>query len=135
MVTEFIQPTFIPTLPYLQETNDPVMIDGKDLTIEEVVRVARYGARVHLTEDESILGRVGAARDYIQAAVDAGKPEHIAERIVEGKMEKFFEQEVLLEQPFAKDSSKSVGQYVTEAGGENATVVGFVRFKLGERSA
>jgi phenylalanine ammonia-lyase len=74
MVTELIQPTFIPTLPHFEETPDPVIIDGNNLTIEEVERVARYGASVRLTEDESILGRVGAAHDYIRDAVAAGKP-------------------------------------------------------------
>jgi elongation factor Ts len=68
----------------------------------------------------------------LSQAIDQGKPEHIAEKIVIGKMEKFFEQEVLLEQPFAKDTSMSVAQYLREAAGEEATVVNFVRFKLGE---
>jgi translation elongation factor EF-Ts len=44
----------------------------------------------------------------------------------------FFEQKVLLEQPFAKDSSKSVAEYLRENGGDDATVIQFVRFKLGE---
>ena len=70
----------------------------------------------------------------LQQAVDQGKPEHIAEKIVQGKMEKFFESEVLLEQPFAKDTSISVGEHVVKSGGADATVVGFVRFKLGEET-
>jgi elongation factor Ts len=71
----------------------------------------------------------------LKQVMEQGKPEHIAERIVHGKMEKFFEQVVLLEQPFAKDPSKTVGQYLGEAGGEGATVNSFVRFKLGEASS
>jgi elongation factor Ts len=47
-------------------------------------------------------------------------------------MEKFFEQEVLLDQPFAKDPDKSVTQYLHETGGEAATVASFVSFRLGE---
>jgi elongation factor Ts len=66
--------------------------------------------------------------------MDQGKPEEIAKRIVEGKMEKFFVQEVLLDQAFAKDSGKSVAQYLKENSGDDATVVRFVRFKLGEGS-
>jgi elongation factor Ts len=66
--------------------------------------------------------------------MEAGKPEDIARRIVDGKMNKFFEQEVLLEQAFAKDPSKSVKQYLEEAAGKDATVVRFIRFKLGEGS-
>jgi elongation factor Ts len=68
----------------------------------------------------------------LQQAISQGKPEHIAEKIVTGKMEKYFEQEVLLEQPFAKDTSKSVAEYLREAGGDDATITRFVRYKLGE---
>ncbi len=68
----------------------------------------------------------------IKQAIEQGKPEHIAEKIVAGKMEKFFEQEVLLEQPFAKDTDKSVAQYLNESGGDKATVVRFACFRLGE---
>jgi len=70
----------------------------------------------------------------IKVAMDQGKPEHIAEKIVQGKMEKFFESEVLLEQPFAKDTSISVGKHIKTSGGAEATVIGFVRFKLGEET-
>jgi len=68
----------------------------------------------------------------LKQAMEAGKPEQIAEKIVTGKMEKFFEQEVLLEQPFAKDTDKSVAQYLKESGGDDATVVKFAAFRLGE---
>jgi len=70
----------------------------------------------------------------LKQAMDQGKPEEIAKRIVEGKMEKFFVSEVLLEQAFAKDPSKSVSEHLTESAGDGATVVRFVRFKLGEGS-
>jgi len=70
----------------------------------------------------------------LKQAIEAGKPEEIAKKIVEGKMEKFFVQEVLLEQAFAKEPDKSVKQYLREKAGDDATVVRFVRFKLGEGS-
>jgi elongation factor Ts len=70
----------------------------------------------------------------LKQVIEQGKPEHIAEKIVAGKMEKFFESEVLLEQPFAKDTSISVAEHVTKAGGADATVVRFVRFKRGEET-
>jgi elongation factor Ts len=65
-------------------------------------------------------------------ALDAGKPEHIVDRIVDGKMEKYYSQVVLAEQPFAKDSSVTVGEYVSQRGGADAVVTEFVRFLLGE---
>lgn len=70
----------------------------------------------------------------LKQTMEQGKPEEIAKKIVEGKMEKFFVSEVLLEQPFAKDPSKSVAKYLKESSGDGATVVRFVRYKLGEGS-
>jgi phenylalanine ammonia-lyase len=53
--------------------NDSVILKGSDLTIEQVVRIARFGAKVELTSDEKILRRIDAAHDYIIEAVRAGK--------------------------------------------------------------
>lgn len=57
----------------LKRNHDLVVLNGKDLTIEQVVGVARFGAKVELTTDETILRRVEAAHDYIVAAARAGK--------------------------------------------------------------
>jgi elongation factor Ts len=68
-------------------------------------------------------------------ALASGKPANIVDRIVDGKMEKYFSEFVLLEQPFVKDPDKSVGQLITEKIariGENIQVRRFARFKLGE---
>jgi elongation factor Ts len=59
-----------------------------------------------------------------------GKPEHMIDRIVEGKLKRFYQEKVLLEQPFIKDEKKSVKQYISE-GGLNFEVVRFVRFEVG----
>ncbi len=99
-----------------------------DVALHVAASEPRFTTRDEVTEKALQLEREIA----LKQAIDQGKPEHIAEKIVAGKMEKFFEQEVLLEQPFAKDTSKSVAQYLHDAGGEDATVVRFVRFKLGE---
>ncbi|HJN73102.1 MAG TPA: translation elongation factor Ts [Myxococcota bacterium] len=67
--------------------------------------------------------------------IDEGKPAHIAERIVSGRMGKFYEDVCLLEQPFVKDDDKTVGQLVTDAVatiGENIKIRRFTRFVLGE---
>ncbi|HEV8630090.1 MAG TPA: translation elongation factor Ts [Thermoanaerobaculia bacterium] len=64
-----------------------------------------------------------------------GKPEKVVDKIVEGRMEKFFAETVLLEQPFVKDPDKTVGNLITEKVskiGENIQVRRFARFKLGE---
>ena len=64
-----------------------------------------------------------------QAALDSGKPEHVIENIVEGKLRRFFEDNVLVEQAFVKDASKSVKERLDEAGVE---VKRFVRYALGD---
>jgi elongation factor Ts len=66
-----------------------------------------------------------------------GKPEKIIDRIVEGRLEKFFEEVCLLEQPFIKDNSMTVDQLIKSKIaklGENITVARFARFKVGDSS-
>ena len=68
-------------------------------------------------------------------AVAEGKPEAIAERIVEGRMDKFYSEICLLDQSFVKDPDKTVGQLLTELIskiGENIVIRRFVRFERGE---
>lgn len=72
---------------------------------------------------------------YAEQALATGKPEHVVDKIVDGKMSKFYSQVCLLEQPYIRDPDKSVGQMVQEAVasfGENIQVRRFVRFRLGE---
>jgi elongation factor Ts len=66
---------------------------------------------------------------------ESGKPENVRAKIVEGKIKKFLQERVLLDQPFVKDDKKSVGQLIREVSGkvgENLVVARFVRFELGE---
>ena len=68
-------------------------------------------------------------------AKEAGKPDDVIERIVGGKLDSFYEDNVLLEQPFVKDDAKTVRQLLDEMGarvGERVAVRRFVRYKLGE---
>lgn len=74
-------------------------------------------------------------RIYRQQAIDDGKPEKIVDRIVEGKMDKYYSQTVLLEQPFVKDPDLTVEKMIVEKVakiGENIQVRRFARFVLGE---
>lgn len=64
-----------------------------------------------------------------EQAEEEGKPDHIIDRIVEGKVDKFFEQRVLLKQDFVKDSSLTVEDMLQE---EDVEVVRFVRYALGD---
>ena len=70
-------------------------------------------------------------------AKEAGKPENVVPKIVEGKIEAFLKDNVLLDQPFVKDDSKTIQQYLDEVSaktGEKVQVRRFVRFKLGEEA-
>ncbi len=68
-------------------------------------------------------------------ALEEGKPEHVIEKIIEGRMGKFYEEICLLEQPFVKDSAMTIGELITSKIaklGENITLSRMVRFKVGE---
>ncbi len=68
-------------------------------------------------------------------ALNEGKPAHIVEKMVVGRLEKFYQENCLIEQPFIKDQDKSVQDYVNETIakiGENLNVRRFARFALGE---
>jgi elongation factor Ts len=72
---------------------------------------------------------------YRAQALASGKPEKVVDKIIEGKMEKFYEEVCLLEQHFIKDPAQTVSQVVASAIGklgENITVKRFVRFKVGD---
>jgi len=99
-----------------------------DVALHIAASAPRFVAREEVTEDLLATEREIAMRQ----AIEQGKPEHIAEKMVSGKMEKFFVQEVLLAQPFAKDSSVSVAEFLKNTCGPDATIVSFVRYQLGE---
>ena len=70
-----------------------------------------------------------------ERALAEGKPEKIVDKIVEGRMGKFYEEVCLLEQPFVKDNSTTVGEMIIAQiakMGENITVSRMARFKVGE---
>jgi elongation factor Ts len=74
---------------------------------------------------------------YRQQFLDEGKPEHILDRIVEGKMAKFYEDVCLLEQPFIKDDEKTIATLVTEMIaklGENIVIRRFARLQVDEQN-
>jgi len=73
---------------------------------------------------------------YHQQAIASGKPEKIIDRIVEGKLQKFFEEACLIEQPYIRDPSIKIKDLLNELvakTGEKIVVRRFVRFQLGEK--
>jgi len=74
-------------------------------------------------------------RIYESEARQAGKPDKVLDRIVEGKLQAFFETTVLVDQPFVKDTDRTIQQLIDEVSaqvGEKVAVRRFVRYKLGE---
>jgi len=71
----------------------------------------------------------------LDAALKSGKPQNIAEKMVAGKMEKFYAEACLLEQPYIRDDKATVTQYLQRRGkdaGCELVVTRFTRYKLGE---
>jgi elongation factor Ts len=73
---------------------------------------------------------------YADQARQSGKPEDIIEKMTEGRLNKFYQENVLMEQIFVKDPDKTVSDLITETVaklGENILVSRFSRFQLGEK--
>jgi elongation factor Ts len=86
---------------------------------------------------EDVPAEVLAQEEHIARvqAKEAGKPDHVIEKIVDGKLNAYHQDNVLLEQPFVKDDTKTIQQLLDEVGakvGEKVAVRRFVRYKLGE---
>ncbi len=109
--------------------------DFQDLLRDVALHVASANPVAVSVEDvpAELLEREKAI--YRAQAAESGKPEKIWDKMVEGKVKKFYEERVLLEQPFVKDDKQTVGQLVKAVSGkvgENVVVRRFVRFQLGE---
>jgi len=90
----------------------------------------------YLTREEVDQSEIEKEREILkQQALNEGKPEKIVEKMVEGRIEKFYKEICLLEQPFIKDPDKSIEALLKEQIvkiGENINIRRFVRFELGE---
>ncbi len=103
----------------------------KDLAMHIAAADPQFVSRDEVSEDVLEKER----EIFRQQALETGKPENVIDRIIEGKVEKYYSEAVLLEQPFVKDSDKTVGEMIAEVVGrirENIQVRRFARYKLGE---
>ncbi len=103
----------------------------RDIAMHIAAVDPRFVRKEEVTDD--VLDR--ERKIFREQALAEGKPEQVVDRIVEGKMGKFYSESVLLEQPFVKNPDVKVGQMVAEKVakiGENIQVRRFARFKLGE---
>jgi elongation factor Ts len=101
---------------------------GAEVARDIATHIAAFSPS-YLTRDEVPAETVENERRIAEeTARNEGKPEAALTKIVEGRLTGYFKDVVLLDQPFAKDSKKSVAQVLAEVGG---TVTGFVRFRVG----
>lgn len=85
--------------------------------------------------DDEVVAREKAI--FLEQIKDEGKPEHIAEKIVEGKLRKFFEANSLLMQPYVKDPQMTISELITQVSsktGEKIEVARFSRLQVGQGS-
>ena len=108
----------------MEEARGDVASAGRDVAMQVAALNPMGTSRDDVPEDVKEK-EMEIARD---AARNEGKPEHIIDRIATGKLERYYKDHVLLEQPFVKDSSQTVTQMLKAA---DVSVSGFVRFALG----
>lgn len=110
--------------------------DFKELVKEIAMQIAANKETISIKRDELPAELVEKEKSiYMAQAATLGKPEKIAEKIAEGQLVKFYSRVCLLEEPFIKDPSITVKEYLTQKIaklGENIVIKRFVRYQLGE---
>jgi elongation factor Ts len=103
---------------------------AKELAMHIAAADPRYVKREDIPAD--VLEK---EKEIFRAQVPAGKPAHVVDKIVEGKLESYYAQVCLMDQPAVRDPNITIKQMIANAAaktGENVAVSRFVRFKLGE---
>ncbi|WP_150267723.1 translation elongation factor Ts [Paenibacillus tepidiphilus] len=104
---------------------------ARDIAMQIAAASPRYVRREEVPAEE-----VEKEKEILKAqALNEGKPEKIVEKMVEGRISKFYEEYCLLEQSFVKDPDKTISQLLNEkisTIGENISIRRFVRYELGE---
>ncbi len=98
---------------------------AKDVAMHIAAARPLYVDRTSVTEEE----KAREEKVLTEQALNEGKPANIVEKMIVGRMNKFFEEICLVDQTFVKDPDFKVGKYVESKGGK---VVSFVRFEVGE---
>ena len=108
-----------------------VEMEGADETVAKDVCMQIAAAKPEFLQESDVpADRLEKEKEILKAQViNEGRPENIAEKIVMGRLGKFYGEICLLDQEFVKDPNKKVGQMVTE---KNGKVIKFARFEKGE---
>ena len=111
--------------------------DFKDLSKDIAMHIAA-SSPISVTREEIPQDVLEREKEiYADQARQSGKPEDIIEKMTEGRLNKFYQENVLLEQTFVKDPDKTVSDLITETVaklGENILISRFSRFQLGEKT-
>ena len=107
----------------------------KDVAMHIAASDPRFANR-----DEVPAGELDKEREILREQLkndpkNAGKPDDVLNKIIEGRLNKFYEENVLVDQPFVKDPSRTIGELIAEKIGsikENITIRRFTRYKMGE---
>lgn len=115
----------IGALVSFNKTGDRIVELGKEIAMQiaamNPVGVDENDVPADIVERELELGREQARQE--------GKPDHIVDKIAQGKLKKFYQENTLLNQPFTKDNNKTVKEYLQETD-QDLTVTGFKRYSL-----
>jgi len=110
-----------------------VLVLVKNTTSKVAKDIAMHTAAMrpkYINRDEVLSEEIERERTVLkEQAINEGKPEDIAAKMVEGRINKYYKEICLSEQPFIKDSDVSVGKYIENNGGE---IVKMIRFEVGE---
>jgi elongation factor Ts len=128
-----------PRVGVLLQLNCETDFVGKNEKFQELARQLSMhiaAARpVVVSEDDVDAATVEKEKEFARkAAIEEGKPENIVEKVVEGKVRKFYEESVLLNQKFVMDDSKTIAQVIQDVQGilgEKVEVGRFARFEVG----
>lgn len=107
----------------------------KDVAMHIAASDPRYATRDQVPAAELEKEREIMREQLKNDPKNANKPEDVLSKIIEGRLNKFYEENVLVDQPFVKDPSKTIGELVAEKIGsikENISIRRFTRYKMGE---
>ena len=115
---------------FVAKTDDFINL-SKELAMQVAASMPKYVTREEVPADELEKERA----IYLQEAKQSGKPEAVQSKIADGKVESYYKQVCLMDQPYIREPKKSVKDYVTEVAaklGENVVIRRFSRLQLGE---
>ena len=118
------------------ETDFVAKSDDFQVLVKDIAMHIAAANPKYVTEVEVPTAELEAEKEILKVqALNEGKPANIVERMIEGRIKKYYEDVCLLNQPFVKDSSKTIKDILTEATlkiGEKISIRRFVRYELGE---